>query len=61
MTAKPPPVPAENRSPKGPGEDPSTAINTTVDTRDDETNLREQGEHGNIVQNTSHRGRRHDR
>jgi hypothetical protein len=50
------PVPDDNRSHKGPGSAPKVPIDTTKGHRDDEKhNIREQGDHGNIVQNTTHR------
>jgi hypothetical protein len=57
--SKLPPVPPEQRSPKGPGSDPET-------TKDDNTsagnrNLREQGRQGNIYQNTHNQGYQQDR
>jgi hypothetical protein len=57
--SKLPPIPAEQRSPKGPGSDPNF-------TKDDQTaanerNLKEQGRQGNIYQNTHHQGYQQDR
>ena len=50
------PVPDENQSHKGPGSAPGVPVDTTKGHRDDEKhNVREQAEHGNIVQNTSNR------
>jgi hypothetical protein len=50
------PVPEDNKSHKGPGSAPEVALDTTKGHRDDEKhNIREQGDHGNLVQNTSHR------
>jgi hypothetical protein len=50
------PVPDENQSHKGPGSAPQVPIDTTKGHRDDEKhNIREQGDHGNMVQNTSNR------
>ncbi|MBR1152205.1 hypothetical protein [Bradyrhizobium sp. JYMT SZCCT0428] len=50
------PVPEENRSHKGPGSTPKVAVDTTKGHRDDEkNNIREQGDHGNMTQNTSNR------
>jgi hypothetical protein len=50
------PIPEENQSPKGPGSAPSVRLDTTKGHRDDEKqNIREQGDHGNMVQNTSNR------
>ncbi|MFG3595737.1 hypothetical protein [Bradyrhizobium sp. RDI18] len=46
----------DNRSPKGPGSAPRVPLDTTKGHRDDEkNNIREQGAHGNLTQNTSHR------
>ena len=50
------PVPDCNQSHKGPGSAPKVPIDTTKGHRDDEKhNIREQGDHGNMVQNTSNR------
>jgi hypothetical protein len=50
------PVPEDNKSHKGPGSEPEVALDTTKGHRDDEKhNIREQGDHGNLVQNTSNR------
>ena len=50
------PVPEENRSHKGPGREPQVPVDTTKGHRDDEkNNIREQGDHGNVTQNTSNR------
>ena len=50
------PVPEENQSHKGAGSAPSVPVDTTKGHRDDEKqNIREQGDHGNMVQNTSNR------
>jgi len=51
-----PSVPEDNRSNKGPGGAPKFAIDNTKGHRDDERqNINEQGDHGNLKQNTSHR------
>jgi hypothetical protein len=56
LTKTTPPVPEENQSPKGPGSVPEVPLDTTKGHRDDEKqNIREQGDHGNMVQNTSNR------
>jgi hypothetical protein len=56
MTKTIQPVPEDNKSHKGPGSDPKVALDTTKGHRDDEKqNIREQGDHGNMVQNTSNR------
>ena len=50
------PVPEENQSHKGPGSAPSVPVDTTKGHRDDEkNNIREQGDHANVAQNTSNR------
>ena len=50
------PVPARNQSHKGPGSAPSVPLDTTKGHRDDEKhNIREQGDRGNMVQNTSNK------
>ena len=50
------PVPEDNQSHKGPGSAPDVPADTTKGHRDDEKhNIREQAEHGNLVQNTSNR------
>jgi len=50
------PVPDDNQSHKGPGSAPRVPVDTTKGHRDDEKhNIREQGDHGNMVQNTSNR------
>jgi hypothetical protein len=59
MASKMPPVPPDNRSPKGPGADPAVKTDTT---RKEETrNLAEQGRQGNTKQNTTHQGYQQDR
>ncbi|CAN7443157.1 hypothetical protein LJR220_004007 [Bradyrhizobium sp. LjRoot220] len=60
MTKRPtkaiPPVPDDNQSHKGPGSAPKVPIDTTKGHRDDEkNNINEQGDHGNMKQNTSNR------
>src|SRR3954452_14144180 len=56
MTKTIQPVPADNKSHKGPGSDPKIPLDTTKGHRDDEKdNIREQGDHGNLVQNTSNK------
>jgi hypothetical protein len=56
MTKTTPPIPDDNQSHKGPGSAPSIPLDTTKGHRDDEkNNIREQGDHGNMTQNTSNR------
>lgn len=59
MSAKMPPVPPANRSPKGPGSSPSAPKDTTIETTD--PNTREQDRFGDIKQNTTHQGYQQDR
>ena len=55
-TAKHLNVPEDNKSHKGSGSEPRVPIDTTKGHRDDEkNNIREQADHGNLVQNTSNR------
>ncbi len=58
MSQKPPPVPPENRSAKGPGEEKRPP----VDTHKPEAERDEQrGRHANIRQNTHNQGYQQDR
>jgi len=57
--SKMPPVPPENRSPKGPGGARKPAADTTEDQEPD--NLDQQDRHGNIKQNTTNQGYRQAR
>lgn len=59
---KMPPVPPDNRSPKGPGSAPDVhSDGPTPDTETRKQNLAEQGRQGNIKQNTTHQGYQQDR
>jgi len=50
------PVPEDNQSHKGPGSAPDVPVDTTKATATTKKhNIREQGDHGNMVQNTSNR------
>jgi hypothetical protein len=56
MTKSIPSIPEDNRSAKGAGSDPKMTIDNTRGHRDDEkNNIGEQGDHGNLKQNTSNR------
>ena len=55
MTARMPPIPPANRSPKGHGGETQTAQDTTI-RRPEPENTAEQGETANIRQNTSNKG-----
>jgi hypothetical protein len=57
---KPPPVPHENRSPKGTGEDKSIMKNTSRAPEPD-PNPEQRGQQGNITQNTRNQGYQQDR
>jgi hypothetical protein len=57
--SKLPPVPPDQRSPKGPGSDPD--VSKEEETRSNDRNLREQGRQGNIYQNTHNQGHQQDR
>jgi hypothetical protein len=66
MSAHPPPVPPDQRSPKGTGTDRSQAasVGGEADPRKADPanrNLAEQGRQGAIKQNTPHKGLQHDR
>jgi hypothetical protein len=58
--SKLPPVPEENRSPKGPGE-PSKPAGDSSARKSGRANLHEQGRQGNIAQNTTNQGYQQDR
>ena len=59
MSAKPPPIPPEQRSPKGPG--PTAEQADSGEIRPQDRNLAEQGRQGNIKQNTTNKGYQQDR
>jgi hypothetical protein len=58
-----PPVPPENRSPKGPGEQKPVPADSAPRKKDAvrERHLGEQGRQGNIKQNTTNQGYQQDR
>jgi hypothetical protein len=56
--SKMPPVPEEQRSPKGPGSDPNVRKEDKIPDRE---NFDQQGRHGNINQNTHNQGYQQDR
>lgn len=60
MTSKAPPVPAENRSPKGAG-DPGTTAETMDQVEQGQANFDKQGQQGNSKINTTHQGYQQDR
>ena len=59
--AKRPPVPPAGRSPKGPGADGDVAEKASRKPDRVPNNLREQGDAGNISQNTTNDGYQQDR
>lgn len=62
--SKHPSVPPANRSDKGPGPDPNSEQKITRDDAkraETKTNLKRQGDAGNIAQNTTHQGYQQDR
>ena len=59
MSSKMPPVPPANRSSKGPGSSPDAPKDTTTNARPE--NYDEQGQTGNIKQNTTNQGYQQDR
>jgi len=56
---KMPPVPPDNRSPKGTGSDPN--VSEDPKPNDKPNNLAQQGRQGNIKQNTTNQGYQQDR
>jgi hypothetical protein len=60
MAAKLPPVPPDQRSPKGPGPSPGRREGGEAHPPQD-SNLEEQGRQGNIKQNTTNKGYQQDR
>lgn len=62
MTKRLPPVPPEQRSPKGPGDQTKPVAPHERDPAPiEERNLEDQGQHGNIHQNTRNQGYQQDR
>ena len=59
MASKMPPVPRDQRSPKGTGADPSVTADETRKAVSE--NPDEQGQQGNTKQNTTHQGYQQDR
>jgi hypothetical protein len=55
MSSHMPPVPPENRSKKGPGNDPQKSVDASVK-HSHPQNAAEQGETANIKQNTTNKG-----
>ncbi len=63
MSKNMPPVPPDNRSPKGPADESAAAKDTGPRKKEDDRqrNLEQQGRQGNIKQNTTHQGYQQDR
>lgn len=60
MAAHPPPVPPDQRPDKGPGE-AAPGVTGGSAPKPQSDNPREQGQSGNISQNTTNKGLQHDR
>jgi hypothetical protein len=58
---KAPPVPPENRSPKGAGDPKSDQVNRDRPKPDDRSNPQQRGQQANTAQNTTHQGYQQDR
>jgi len=61
MTSKMPPVPPDNQSRKGTGDDKKMSANQASRGRQRVENPNEQGQQGNIKQNTTNQGYQQDR
>ncbi|WP_374432836.1 hypothetical protein [Tabrizicola sp.] len=63
MTAKQPPIPPENRSPKGPGEGSATSASdqSRGDSSGNKANPDKTGQAGNTRINTTNQGHQQDR
>ena len=62
MSNKPPPIPPEQRSNKGPGDNSDAPMrDPKAGAKKPPENLAEQGRQGNIHQNTTHQGHQQDR
>ncbi|WP_069307157.1 hypothetical protein [Methylobrevis pamukkalensis] len=61
MSSKMPPVPPENRSPKGTGEDPAPKADDTKAAAQGAPDPDQQGQQGNSRINTTHQGYQQDR
>ncbi len=62
MSSKSPPIPAENLSPKGPGDHETHKADASAKgAQASPGNLDTQGRQGNIHQNTTHQGHQQDR
>jgi hypothetical protein len=61
MTSKMPPVPPDNQSRKGTGDDKQMSADQAARGTQRVENLNEQGQQGNIKQNTTNQGYQQDR
>ena len=61
MTSKMPPVPPENRSRRGTGDDKQMSADQALHGQQRSQNPDQQGQQGNIKQNTTHQGHQQDR
>ena len=61
MSSKLPPVPKANRSPRGTGDSKDVAPDQTPRGAQRVANPDEQGQQGNVKQNTTHQGYQQDR
>jgi hypothetical protein len=61
MSSKLPPVPPANRSPKGTGDSKEAAPDQAPHGKQRAENPDEQGDQGNVKQNTTHQGYQQDR
>lgn len=59
--SKPPPVPTQNRSPKGTGEPKSESEQKKTQRHGEPKNPHQQGQQANTEQNTTHQGHQQDR
>lgn len=61
MTSKKPPVPPQNQSPKGTGDDKQMSADQASHGQQRVQNPDQQGQQGNIKQNTTNQGYQQDR
>jgi hypothetical protein len=61
VTKKAPPVPPENRSPKGPGDDKRASVEAAGAKGDETSQPEQRGRTGDVKQNTTHQGHQQDR
>ncbi|MDE5443527.1 hypothetical protein GWG65_19150 [Bradyrhizobium sp. CSA207] len=61
MTSKKPPVPPQNQSPKGTGDNKQMSVDQALHGQQRVQNPDQQGQQGNIKQNTTNQGYQQDR